>query len=97
MRGMYTSPHTAAKITNVLHFGSSRYARAHNYHPDVGLVVAGGRDIGWNALKMAVISNDGGRTFTNLPDLPRPLSSACLVIIKDKRQVFVAGGHDGGK
>ena len=72
---------------------SSSY-QFYDFHPDVGLIVAGGSSP--NSKKVE-LSTDYGYTKRSLPDLPYGLSSsyltrACLVII-NTTTVFVAGGY----
>ena len=81
-------------LSKVLNFVPPRYDRAHDFHPDVGLVVAGGVS-GGTTLNKAVISTDHGKTFRNLARLTRPLKVACLVIINGTT-FFIAGGQGGG-
>ena len=73
----------------------SSFWQFYDFHPDVGLIVAGGRD---HARKVD-ISTDNGKTKTSLPDLPYGTSTnnaglhrGCLVII-NTTTVFVAGGE----
>ena len=72
-----------------------RKGRAFDFHPDVGLVIAGG----YNGTEMDIVEmsrrgQDLGRKFEKLPNLPKQLEESCLVII-NSTTIFVAGGNDG--
>ena len=74
--------------------------RAWDFHPDVGLIMAGGA---FPLTKAVVRSTDYGHTFTSLPEMPYGVSGqgvfgSCLVII-DSTTIFLAGGrcHRPGK
>ena len=73
--------------------------RAWDYDPDVGLILAGGVRPPSKAVEL---SQDYGRTFTALPDMPYGPSGigqdagvygACLAIV-DSNTVFLAGGRN---
>ena len=69
------------------------YRQFGDYHPDVGLIVAGGIN---PASKSVYISDDLGKTDSRLTDLPYGSGSSvyggCLLII-NKTTIFVAGGY----
>ena len=76
-------------------FSINRKGRAFDFHPEVGLVIAGG----YNGTEMDIveISRPGqelARKFERLPNLPKQLEESCLVII-NSTTIFVAGGNDG--
>ena len=78
------------------YYGETLYsgkARAYDFHPEVGLVIAGG----YNGTEMDVVEmsqpgQDLGRRFERLPNLPMQLTYSCLVII-NMTTIFVAGGQ----
>ena len=66
----------------------------YDFHPDVGLIVAGG-SAPIESAKKVELSTDYGYTKTSLPDLPygdEMVMAGCLVII-NTTTVFVAGGY----
>ena len=69
------------------------YRQFWDYHPDVGLIVAGGIN---PASKSVYISDDLGQTDSRLTDLPYGSGSSvyggCLLVI-NKTTIFVAGGY----
>lgn len=63
-----------------------------DFHPDVGLIVAGGRH---PPSKKVEMSTDYGQTKTSLGDLPEGcnfVSHACMIIV-NKTTVWVGGGN----
>ena len=60
-----------------------------DYHPKVGLVIAGGKEGSY--LDKVERSSDNGVTFQELPKLPNIIISLCLVIV-DNERIFIAGG-----
>ena len=68
---------------------SSRW-RAWDFHPEVGLFMAGANSITSDKVE---ISENGGLTFRKLPDVPytNKVYGACAVII-DEERIFIAGG-----
>ena len=78
-------------VVNILNFLSS-FLQFWDFHPDVGLIVAGGNN---PASKEVYISKDYGKTnylLTNLPYGSSYVSGGCLVIV-NSTTVFVAGGY----
>ena len=77
---------------NILNFLSS-FLQFWDFHPDVGLIVAGGNS---PASKEVYISKDYGKTNSLLTNLPygsyNYVSGGCLVIV-NSTTVFVAGGY----
>ena len=61
-----------------------------DYHPKVGLVIAGGKEGSY--LDKVERSSDNGVTFQELPKLPNIIIALCLVIV-DNERIFTAGGH----
>ena len=65
-----------------------------DFHPDVGLIVAGGQQPQNNKVEL---STDYGQTKESLGNLPYGcdwLSSGCMIIL-NKTTVFLAGGQGG--
>ena len=84
------------RVHSTLEIGKP-FCQFYDFHPDVGLVVAGGGyGLPYNQIE---ISTDGGKTKRRLPDLPYgaahwggSLCGACLAVV-DTNTVFVAGGE----
>ena len=66
---------------------------AHDYTPEVGLVVSGGNNDGGrgNSINSTYRSQDNGQTFEKLPDLPYRPDGGC-VVIASQDEVFRLGG-----
>ena len=86
----YAGVEDSWRVHSTLQIGNP-HCQFSDYHPDVGLIVAGGL---FNEPSNQVeISTDNGQTTGRLPDLPYgdALCGACLAIV-DTNTVFVAGG-----
>ena len=76
-----------------------RLNAAFDYHPTVGLVIAGGytsidRDfppVPIGILDKVYQSKDYGVTFEALPKLPRKIRSGCLVIVDEDEIIHIGG------
>ena len=74
-----------------------RSYRSHDFHPEVGLVIAGGNNgTVMDRVEISQVGDELGAAFEELAPLPKQLTASCLVIL-DERTVFVAGGLDIGK
>ena len=72
-----------------------RLNAAIDYHPTVGLIIAGGSTTRGFApigiLDKVYQSKDYGVTFEALPKLPRKIRSGCLVIIDEDEIIHIGG------
>ena len=74
-----------------------RSVRSYDFHPGVGLVIAGGNNgTIMDRVELSPIGDQLGVAFEELAPLPKQLTASCLVIL-DKGTVFVAGGLDVGE
>ena len=68
---------------------------AYYFHPDLGLVMAGGQT-DYPANTAAVERTTDGQEFLSVPPLPAASSRQCMVIT-DGGVVYVTGGYRGGE
>ena len=83
---------TCRAFRNVLPL-NSRYNKAWDFHPQVGLIISGGDSHQNGVLNIVERSTDYGVSFQALEPLPVGIYSHCLAIV-DETTVFVAGGID---
>jgi len=80
--------HTYETVGNMI-YASDR--TAHDFRPDVGLILAGGRNNS-GLMKRVEISKDYGATFQELEPLPVARERACVTIV-DEKTFYVMGGQ----
>ena len=74
-----------------------RSYRSHDFHPEVGLVIAGGNNgTVMDRVEISPVGNELGAAFEELAPLPKQLTASCLAILSEST-VFVAGGLDIGE
>ena len=69
----------------------SRYHKAWDFHPQVGLIISGGYSHQTGMMNQVERSVDYGVSFQELAPIPIRIYSHCLTIV-DETIVFAAGG-----